>query len=153
MESSIDDSFENVVSELCTLSLDNLSEDSTSAREAVGTLASHKGGDGKKTAEEITAHLQNPQITALDRAYLTYQLARCQMFSASQEAADASFRQALPLIEALEPPRPELLEAAYYSYAVCLKRQGRKQESESYKAKYQALCDAESKKQKSEEGK
>lgn len=157
VESNIDDSFENVLSELCTLSLDKLSEDSASAREAVGKLASHKGGDAKKTEKAITASLQNPQIAPVDKAYLTYQLARCQMFGAgqvmagSQDKADATFRQAIPLAEALEPPQPGLLEAAYYGYSVCLKKQGRKEESQSYKAKYQALSAAEAKKRKAKE--
>lgn len=148
MESNIDDAFENVVSDLSALSLDNLSQDSSDAREEVGKLAAHKGGNARKTEEAIKTALQKADLAALDKAFLTYQLARCQMFDARPKEADATFREALTLAEALDPKQPNLLEAEYYGYSVCLKRQGRTAESQSYKAKYQALSAEEAKKRK-----
>lgn len=141
MESHIDYAFENVVSELSTLDLaPNLNPDCLAVQTEVGKLASHNG-DAKKTEEMITTALQKSDLTPLDKAYLEYQLARCQMFGGQQKEADETFRRTLPLIEALDPKRPDMLSAAYYGYSLCLDKQGKVEESRSYKAKYQALVD------------
>lgn len=145
MESNIDDAFEDVAAQLTMLSVTALSRESVDIATQVSEVSKHKGDANQVEAATMKA-LQKPDIAQLDKAFLTYQLARCQMFAGHLPQADVTFKQALSLIEALDPKQPDILEAIYYSYSVCLNKFGRQDEAKSYRDKYKELSAARAKK-------
>lgn len=146
LQGKIDDAFETVVAQLTRLNLEDLGTESGTAFDKV-TAVVEKKGNGQETEEQIAKLLQKKDLPPLDKAFITYQLARCQMFSGKLNDADENFKTAISLSEALTPSEsPRMLEGVYHSYSVCLEKEGKTDESTKYNAKYEALSNANEKK-------
>jgi hypothetical protein len=146
MQGKIGDALEGVVAQLTRLNLDELGTDSSDAFDKV-TQVLEKKEDGKPAQQEISKMLGKPDLPPLDKAFITYQLARCQMFSGKLSDADTNFKTAISLSEGLTPSEsPQMLEGVYHSYSVCLDKEGKTDESVKYNAKYEALSNTNEKK-------
>ncbi len=87
--------------------------------------------------------LQTKDLNDVKKTFLTYELARCQMCEEKFDDARKSFTAAASLAESLNPSRPGLLGAIYYSFMVSLHFSGNEAEALKYRAKYNALVESE----------
>lgn len=104
----------------------------TDALQAPGAPTSEKSDAGN----QIKALLKKNDLTDLDRAVLTYQLARYQMYRKQFDKAGQTFQVTLSLVDALKDRPPNLLKSIYFSYYRCLAGGGHPDEANEFKAKF-----------------
>lgn len=92
--------------------------------------------DKSDAENQIKALLKKSDLSDLDRAVLTYQLARYQMYRKQYDKARQSFAVTLSLLDALKNRPPNLLKSVYFSHYRCLANAGHPDEAYEFKQKF-----------------
>lgn len=138
LQDEIDTSFEKVVASLAVLGLPN-SGTYIDTSSAVTDFMDDKGG--KDAESKLNGYLSSGKLNGLDKAFILYELARVKMHKKEFAEAKKNFVAAIETTESLDPKQPDLLQACYLSYSLCLKRAGDLDASKQYKAKYDELSE------------
>lgn len=86
--------------------------------------------------KEIKALLKKADLSDLDRAILSYQLARYQSYQKQYEQANKNFDVALSLMDSMKTKPQNLIRACYFSYYRSLSNAGHSDEANEFKARF-----------------
>jgi hypothetical protein len=138
LNAEITDSMETIVADLMQLGLSDAGDDAKQIASQVSDAIKEKSDKNNVEANAQKA-LESGKLSDMDKLFITYQLARLQMYTGKTLQAQRNFQAAIAQAETMKAS-DQIMEALYNSYSVCLEKGGDKSGSAKYKAKYDALA-------------
>ena len=118
-----------------TVSAEKTSRDYSQIHKMVSEAPTGTSG----TEKEIKTLLTKADLSDVDRAILTYQLARYQSYQKQYDQANKNFNVALSLMDSMKTKPHNLIKACYFSYYRSLANAGHGDEANEYKARFNML--------------